>query len=70
MAIAETAVGADGTTGVCGVTELDAADSGPDPFALTASTRNVYAVPVVRPVRRVLVAGALTLTGVPAVAPT
>ena len=38
---AATAVGAVGTTAVNGVTELDCADAGPDPFGLMAWTVNV-----------------------------
>src|SRR5215210_1988377 len=52
---AVTPVGADGGTAVSGVTALECADTGPDPFGLTASTVNVYVVPVVRPVMVVLV---------------
>jgi hypothetical protein len=33
-----------------GVTALDAADDGPEPLALAATTVKVYAVPFVRPV--------------------
>ena len=36
-----TAVGADGGTGADGVTALEGADSGPEPFGLYARTRNV-----------------------------
>jgi len=40
-----------------GVTAADGADSGPVPTAFVAATRNVYWVPLVRPVTVVLVAG-------------
>ena len=43
--------------GAVGVTELDAADAGPLPWALDACTVNVYAVPAVSPVTVALVAG-------------
>jgi hypothetical protein len=43
-----TAVGAPGV--VYGVTDAESADAGPVPAALTAETRNTYAVPLVSPV--------------------
>src|SRR5688572_24538798 len=45
-----------------GVTGADAADAGPVPMALVAVTVNVYAVPLVRPVTVVLVAGGVPVT--------
>src|SRR5436190_2132302 len=58
--------------GAVGVTELEAAESGPVPTALVAETLNVYAVPLVSPVTVRVVAGGLpvTVVGVWAVAPT
>lgn len=45
--------GADGTpSGV--VTEFDSADAGDGPMPLVATTRNVYAVPGVRPVMAIV----------------
>src|SRR4051812_21247831 len=44
-------VGAPGTViPSCGVTAADSAEFGPVPTAFTAATRNVYVVPLVRPV--------------------
>jgi hypothetical protein len=40
-AVADTAVGAPGTTGEAGVTEFDAEDAGPGPTVLAALTVNV-----------------------------
>ena len=50
-AVATTPVGAFGTAagGAVGVTEFDTAEA-PEPAALVATTENVYAVPLVRPV--------------------
>ena len=62
-AVALTPVGAAGTVGPVGVTAAEAAESGPVPIAFVARTRNVYALPFVRPVTAVLVAGAVTVTG-------
>ena len=56
-ASAETPVGAAGATAPVGVTELDCADSGLAPPGLAARTVNRYAVPGVRPLTVVLVAG-------------
>ena len=55
----------------CGVTGLEAVDSGLVPIAFVAETVNVYAVPLVRPETVVAEAGGLpvTLTAVCAVAP-
>jgi hypothetical protein len=71
-AVADTPVGAPGTVGPVGVTELDGDDVGPVPLALVAETANVYAVPFVSPVTVVDVAAGLpvTATGVWAVEPT
>ena len=68
-AVAVTPVGAPGRP--FGVTALDADESGPVPFAVVADTLNVYAVPFVRPVTVVEVAGGLpvTVTGVCALVP-
>ncbi len=70
-AVAVTPVGAPGTLGALGVTELDGEDSGPVPAVLVADTVNVYAVPLVSPATVVEVAGGLpvTVTGVCAVVP-
>src|SRR6478672_4196855 len=46
----------------CGVTGLEAAESGPVPIALVAETLKVYAVPLVSPVTVVLVAGGVPVT--------
>src|SRR4051794_24141251 len=46
-AVALTAVGASGTPE--GTTALEATETGPSPTALWATTRNVYEVPLVRP---------------------
>ena len=57
--------------GTCpGVTTADVA-AGPVPMALVAATRNVYAVPLVKPAIEVLVGGGapLTVTGAWAAAP-
>jgi hypothetical protein len=69
---AVTPVGADGATAVSGVIGLECDDTGPDPFGLTASTVNVYVVPVVRPVIVVLVSGGepVTVVGVCGAEPT
>jgi hypothetical protein len=53
-----------------GVTAPEAAEAGLVPFAFVAVTVNVYAVPFVRPVTAVDVAGAVTWTDFCAVAPT
>ena len=53
-AVAVTAVGAPGT--VRGVTLFVAADGALEPTALVATTVNVYAVPLVNPVMRCVVA--------------
>ena len=52
--VAFTFVGAPGT--VAGVTLFDAADGALDPIALVATTRNVYATPLVNPVMTCVVA--------------
>ena len=50
-AVAVPIVGAPGTVApVVGVTLFEAAEAGPVPMALIATTVNVYAVPLVRPV--------------------
>src|SRR6478672_13532225 len=56
----------------CGVTGLEAAESGPVPIALVAETLKVYVVPLVRPVTETVESGGLplTLTAVCAVVPT
>jgi len=46
--VAETFVGASGT--VRGVTAFESLDGAPAPIAFLATTRNVYAVPFVKPV--------------------
>jgi len=51
------------TTGADGVTEFEAADAALVPAALVAVTLNVYAVPFVKPVSVVDVAGAAIVTG-------
>ena len=43
----------------CGVTALEAADSGPGPIALIAATVKVYAVPLLSPLTTSVVAVAL-----------
>src|SRR4051794_13361674 len=53
----------------CGVTVLDGLDCGLEPIPFVARTRNVYALPLTRPVRVALVADALTCTGVCATLP-
>ena len=58
-AVAVTPVGVAGT--VAGVTAVEAADAAPLPTAFVAVTRNVYAVPFVKPVIVVLVTGGLPL---------
>src|SRR4051812_36804284 len=58
---AVTAVGALGATAPLGVTAAEAADCAPSPVGLDAVTRNVYAVPGVRPLIVVLVAGGVPL---------
>src|SRR4051812_40562499 len=46
--------GADGAVaGALGVTALDAVDMAPEPTMLTAATRKLYAVPLLRPVTTV-----------------
>ena len=45
-----------------GVTEFDAADTGPVPTAFVADTLNVYAVPLVNPLTVAVVAGGLPVT--------
>ena len=60
--LALTLVGAAGAVAPLGVTELECADTGPLPLPLTAWTVNVYAVPGVRPVIVVLVAGGEPVT--------
>jgi hypothetical protein len=67
-ATAETPIGADGT--VAGVTATDAADGGPVPALLIASTVKVYAVPSTSPVMTWLVAGDGKVRGLRAVPPT
>jgi len=62
--VAVTAVGADGVVRTVGVTELEGVETGPEPFALEASTVNVYAVPGVRPLIVTPVAGGLPVTAV------
>ena len=57
-AVAVPMAGVPGGTGALGVTEFDAADSAPVPNWFTAATRKVYAVPLVSPVKRRLVAPA------------
>ena len=54
------------------MTALDSADAGPAPLALTASTVNLYVVPLVSPVTVFVVAGGepVTVVGVCAVVPT
>ena len=66
LAVAETSVGADGAVGAVGVTAAEAEESGPVPTAFVALTRNVYAVPMVRPVTVTIVPGGepLTVVGV------
>ena len=67
------AAGAPGAVaGAVGVTALDAAEDGPVPTALVAATVKVYAVPLLKPLTVVVVAGGLpvTVTGDKAVAPT
>jgi len=54
VAVAVAPVGAPGT--VDGVAGAEAADTGPEPTALVATTVNVYAVPLVRPVTSQVVA--------------
>jgi hypothetical protein len=61
-AIAVTPVGAAGAVGALGVTLPDGADAGPVPMLLAAVTVNVYAVPSVRPVTVVVVAGGVPVT--------
>jgi hypothetical protein len=70
-AVAVTPVGAPGTVGPVGVTEFEGSEGAPVPTALVAVTVNVYAVPFVRPVTVVLVAGGdpVTVFGVCAVDP-
>ena len=63
-----TAVGAPGTLEEVGVTASEGADSGPVPSMFVARTRNVYAVPGLRPVTVVLVPD--TVLPVCAAAPT
>ena len=71
-----TAVGAAGAFGAVGgavgVTALDGAEAGPVPTALVAATVKVYAVPLLKPLIVVEVAGGLpdTVTGAKAVVPT
>jgi hypothetical protein len=66
-AVADTPVGASGAVaGAVGVTDADAADAGLVPTALVALTVKVYAVPLLRPVTVVLVAGGLPVTVVDA----
>ena len=55
-----------GGTGATGVTLLEASEAGLLPIALVATTVNVYAVPLVRPVTVALVAGAVTMAEPPA----
>jgi hypothetical protein len=65
--LAATAVGAPGTVaGATGVTLFEAADAALVPTVLVAVTLNVYAVPLVSPVRVALVAGAATVALAPA----
>jgi hypothetical protein len=56
-AVAVTPVGAPGAAAPVGVTEFDGADAALVPPEFDAVTTNVYAVPDVRPVTVVLVAG-------------
>jgi hypothetical protein len=51
-----------GVMTVLGVTALDAAEAGEVPTAFVAVTVNVYAVPLVRPVTDVAVAGGVPVT--------
>ena len=69
--LADTPVGAPGAIEPVGVTEFDWADTGPVPLLFAAWTVNVYAVPAVRPLMVVLVAGGapVTVVGVWAVDP-
>jgi hypothetical protein len=55
--VADTPVGAPGAVSPVGVTDAEGAESGPEPTALVALTRKVYAVPLARPVTVVDVAG-------------
>ena len=48
--LADTLVGAPGTVGACGVTELLGAENGLEPCPLVASTTNWYVVPLTSPV--------------------
>jgi hypothetical protein len=59
-ATAVTLVGAPGS--VAGVTGLVASEAGPAPRALIATTVNVYATPLLRPLTVVVVVSALTGT--------